>query len=133
MTGLSMAWKLASDNIKQSQDKQKKNYDRSCTKIFLKPGDRVMVYMPAEKQGKDWKLSRPFHGPYRVLKVTQTNAEVRLVDQPTGDTLFVNLDRIRPCYPEQGNEVWVGPTGRKKKKSSSKKIDSHKEQNTPHV
>ena len=93
-----------------------------------------MVYMPAEKQGEDWKLSRPFHGPYRVLKVTQTNAEVQLVDQPTGDTIFVNLDRICPCDPEQGNEVWVGPTGRRKKKSlSSKKSDNRTEQNTPHV
>ena len=59
--------------------------------------------MPAVTRGKHWKLVRPFHGPYRVLSVTPTNMEVQLVDDPTGDTIFVLLDRVHCCYAEQGN------------------------------
>ena len=50
--------------------------------------DRIMVYMPCEVQGKDSKLKRPFHEPYRVLNVTDTN-EGRLVDRPGDDPSFV--------------------------------------------
>lgn len=78
LSGLSLAWELAQANIQKAQASQKRNYDRKCTEeVNLKAGDRVMIYMPAESQGKNWKLSRPFHGPYRVLKVTPTNVEVR--------------------------------------------------------
>ena len=67
-----------------------------------------MVYMPAEMRGKHWKLARPFHGPYRVLSVIPTNVEVQLVDDPTGDTIFVSLDRVCRCYAEKGNVTWSG-------------------------
>ena len=48
----------------------------------LKVGDRVVVLMPSAAKGEKRKLARPFHGPFRVLSVTSTNAEVRLVDDP---------------------------------------------------
>ena len=47
-----------------------------------------MVHMPGSVKGKAWKLVRPFHGPYRVLSVTPSNAEVRLVDQPDSDPII---------------------------------------------
>ena len=101
LSGLTLAWKLARANIQKAQGTQKQNYDRKCTKdVNLKAGDRVMVFMPAESQGKNWKLSRQFHGLYRVLQVTPTNAEVRLIDRPKDEPIFVALDRIRLCYPE---------------------------------
>ena len=53
----------------------------------MKVGDRVMVHMPGSVKGKAWKLVRPYHGPYRVISVTPTNAEVRLVDEPGADAL----------------------------------------------
>ena len=37
-----------------------------------------MVYMPGDVSGKKWKIARPYHGPYRILSVTPTNAEVQL-------------------------------------------------------
>jgi len=66
-----------------------------------------MVYMPSETQGQERKLIRPFHGPYRVLAVTPTNVELRLVNDPTGDSIFVSLDQVRCCYSEQGDETWT--------------------------
>ena len=82
----------------------------------LEVGDRVMVHMPAEAQGKNWKLARPFHGSYRILGSTPTNVEVRLVDDPTANSLLVSWDRVRLCYPEQGNETWTGPRRQRKRK-----------------
>ena len=74
--------------------------------------------MPSELCGEEHKLRRPFHGPYRVLNITETNAEVRLADSPTDDSIFVNLNRIRLCYPDQGESTW---TGEKKKRKRKKK------------
>ena len=76
-----------------------------------------MVYMPSELQGDEHKLRRPFYGQYRVLNVTETNAEVRLVDSPNEDPIFVNLNRIRLCHLEQGSATWTG----EKRKSSGRK------------
>ena len=61
-----------------------------------------------EVKGKDWKLSRPFHGPYRIINLTDCNAEVQLVDGQE-EPIFVSLDRIRPCPSELSNDVcWTG-------------------------
>ena len=45
-------------------------YDKKSGEVALKPVERVMVFKPAETQGKNRKLARPFHGLYRVLGVT---------------------------------------------------------------
>lgn len=118
---LSQAWKLAQENIEHAQKQQKKYYDRKSRPAKLEVGDRVMVHMPAKAQGKNWKLARPFHGPYRILATTPSNVEVRLVDDPTATSLFVSWNRVRPCYPEQGNTTWTGPCRKRKRNSHKKK------------
>ena len=99
---------LALESIRKAQEKQKRFYDRQSTATKFKIGDRVMVYMPSETSGKDRKLARPYHGPYRVISLTQTNAEVKLIERPTEPTIFVALNRLRKCYPEQPNDCWLG-------------------------
>ncbi len=54
------AWKLALENIQKAQVTQKKSYDKKAKEVDLKVGERVMVLMPSETQGKNWKLARPF-------------------------------------------------------------------------
>ena len=79
-----------------------------------------MVFMPSETTGKYRKLARPYHGPYCVVSLTATNAEVKLIENPKESSIFVALDRLRKCYPEQSNATW---TGRKRKsKRSSKRV-----------
>ena len=107
-TEMSTARKLASDKISKAQCAQKRAYDKKSKEVDLKVGNRVMVLIPAEKQGKNWNLSRPFPGPYRVLQITPTNMEVRLVDRLTSESIFVALDRVRKCYLEQSNDTWTG-------------------------
>lgn len=115
-SGLSSAWSLARENLEKAQVAQKKYYDQSAMPTNVKPGDRVMVYMPGERRGKTWKLARPFHGPYRVVAVTDTNVEVRLVNRPLDQPIFVHLDRVRRCNPQQIDGEWTGPRNKRRRK-----------------
>jgi hypothetical protein len=74
-----------------------------------------MVFMPSDVTGKDRKLARPYHGPFRIINLTRTNAEVQLVARPQDQT---TIDRLRKCYPELSNNSW---TGRKGKRSRCKR------------
>lgn len=67
---MATAWKLAGENIKGAQVHQKKSYDKKSREVDLKVGERVMVFMPSDCKGKERKLARPFHGPYRVVAVS---------------------------------------------------------------
>ena len=81
-----------------------------------------MVHMPHEATGKAAKLARPYFSPYRIMSITSTNAEVRLVDKPDDPTIFVSLSRVRPCYSELPDSSWSGhnPTKKRKRKSPTK-------------
>ena len=63
-----------------------------------------MVFMPNETVGKNRKLARPYRGPFRVINVTQTNAEDQLIEYPREPTVFVAIDCLHKCYPEQTNK-----------------------------
>jgi len=115
---LSEAWELARQNISQSQKKQKQHYDKRARLRDYHVGDRVFVHMPGDVRGKAWKFARPFHGPYRILELTPTNASVRLVDKPQDAPIFVSLDRVRRCPKEIADgETWSGKRGHKKRKT----------------
>ena len=110
---LSDAWKAAAQCVTTAQAKQKRVYDRGAKHVDYRVEDRVLVHMPHEATGKAVKLARPFFGTYRVLRVTPTNAEVRLVDKPDDPPIVVSLGRIRPCYEEIPNVSWSGHSPRK--------------------
>ncbi len=61
---LSSARSLAVESIQKAQKVYKHYYDRQ--KPF-KVGDQVLIRFPSEEQGKLRKLSRPWHGPYRII------------------------------------------------------------------
>jgi hypothetical protein len=124
VTKLTDAWATAREHIKGAQDTQKIQYDRRAEKANVRVGDRVMVYMPSDVQGKERKLARPYHGPYRVLKVTPTNAEVILVDRPKDPSIFVSLSRVRQCYEEMEDRSWTGPRKKRKRKCRRAKTTS---------
>ena len=120
MAHMSDAWALAHQNIKLAQVKQKTQYNKHSKETKLKVGDRVMVYMSGEVKGKAWKFARPYHGLYRLLSLTPTNAEVRLVDRPSEKSKFVPLDRVRSCHPEMTDTVWTGHRLKRRCKPTSK-------------
>ena len=123
VAGLTEAWDLARQHVKKAQQKQKRYYDRQHKTPHFRVGDRVFVYMPSAKQGKAWKFSRPFHGPFRILELTATNASVQPVEKPQEQPTFVSLDKLRHCPKEvSDSESWFGH--RKKKSRRTKSIPS---------
>ena len=67
------------------------------------------------------------------MTVTETNAEVHLVDDPTADSIFISLDCVKPCYPELPDIAWTGHTTRKERKNSAKQKNSRNDQNQEKV
>ena len=108
IVGLSSACNTARECIEQSQECQKVAYDKAAKDPKLEVGQRVMVHIPSEVQGRTWKFARPFHGLFRVLSLTPTNVEVRLVDEPKSESLFVSLSRVRKCHDELPDHSWRG-------------------------
>ena len=99
-TGFSEAWKLAQENVRKAQQKQKRHHDRCAKEPKLRKGDRVFVYMPAAKRGKAHKFARPFSGPYRVVELFNNGAEVNLIAKPKTANIRVAFNRIRRCPNE---------------------------------
>lgn len=50
----SEAWKLAQDNIRKVQTRQKRNFDKRAKEPTYRVGERVFLYMPASQQ--DWTV-----------------------------------------------------------------------------
>ena len=124
VTCLVKAHECAREQIKKAQVRQKKFYDVHAKEPSYKVGERIMVYMPTDVTGKDRKLARPYHGPYRVVALTPTNAEVKLVDSVDDPSIFVALDRLRRCYPKLPNTSWTGRRKTCQRKSRRKAINS---------
>lgn len=79
---LSTARKLAAESIKKSQRKYKAIHDQKAAITSLRVGDWVLVKFPQEEVGKLRKLSRPWHGPYRVISHTDPDVTVVRVYSP---------------------------------------------------
>ena len=115
VAGLSEAWNNARQNIGKAQKRQKAQHDKTARQPLLNIGDRVMVFMPHETQGKQRKLALPHHGPYRILELTSTGATLRPVDQPEQEPILVNLDRISKCSSELPDVSWLGPQSQRRR------------------
>ena len=65
---MSSTWELARKSIIKAQCKQKAYCDQSSKPLNFKVSGQVFLFMPAERPGENWKLARPHHGPYCVVK-----------------------------------------------------------------
>jgi hypothetical protein len=59
---------FARDHLKIASDRMKERYDSSVDGALLERGDPVWLYNPQRKKGKSPKLTRPWKGPYLVIK-----------------------------------------------------------------
>ena len=106
VASLSDAWQIAHENVRKAQAKQRAQCDKKSDFQSLSVGDRVMVHM--QVQSKAWKFTCPYFGPFKVVGITPTNAEVQLLNHPNVPTIFVSLDSVRKCYEETTDDVWMG-------------------------
>ena len=62
--------------------------------------------MTADKSGTAYQLARPYHGPYRVVRVVKNDVEVRPVDQPHAIPTRVALNRVGRGPAEMPDVFW---------------------------
>ena len=115
---LGRARKHAVTSIQKAQKRYKKNYDKHSQDSTMRVGDWVLVRFPQEESGRFRKLSRPWHGPYRVISLDSPDITVSKVYFPGDDALQVHLSRVQPCPPSYPHGFyWYGgnqySTGRK--------------------
>lgn len=66
MLSLSSACQLAASCIQKSQRCYKDQYDHRTREKPLRVGSWVLIHFPQDESGRWRKLSRPWHGPYRI-------------------------------------------------------------------
>ena len=108
---LSTARCLAAENIQKAQARYKYQYDKTAKEIEYSVGDWVLVRFPQEEVGRGRKLSRPWHGPYRVIGVSKPDVTVIKVYFPQEKQVQVHATRVKPCpdnFPS--GFYWYGGT-----------------------
>ena len=108
---LSTVRKLAAESIRTAQAQYKRMYDKYSREANYQLGDWVLVHFPQEETGKWRKLSRPWHGPYRIIECRYPDVTViKVYAHPLQDgKLHVHQSRVVPCLPElPAGFFWYG-------------------------
>ena len=107
---LSGAREQAALSIQKAQQHYKKYYDRKTAPNTIRKTEWVMIRFPQDETGKERKLSRPWHGPYRVLEVTKTGVLAEKVYAPQDKKVQVHLERVTRCPSDfPAGYYWYGP------------------------
>ncbi len=85
------------ESIKKAQTTYKHYYNVKTEQQNLKVEDMVLVRFPHEEQGKLRKLSRPWHGPYRVVSRDDPDVTVLKLYFPQEPVIQVLQIRVCPC------------------------------------
>ena len=94
---LSSARDLALKNIEKAQRRYKQQYDKKATEPSYRVGEWVLVKFPHEETGKGRKLSRPWHGPYRIVDRSDPDLTVTKVYSPQEGAIKVHQSRVCLC------------------------------------
>ena len=94
---LSSARETALKSIRKAQKQYKAGYDRKSDDYSYRIGDWVLIRFPSDEAGCFRKLSRPWHGPYRVTSCNDTNVTAVKVYFPLEDPIQVHQTRVKPC------------------------------------
>ena len=60
-------------------------------------GDWILIRFTSEESGRFRKLSRPWHGPFRVETCSDTNVTDIRVYFPFEEPVHVHQNRVKPC------------------------------------
>ena len=97
MLALSSARELAAESIQEAQRKYKRTYDTRSRITEYKLGDWVLIRFPQDETGANRKLSRPWHGPYRVTCCSKTGVTAVKVYFPDERPIQVHQTRVARC------------------------------------
>jgi len=94
--------------VGQAADKQSRNFAKRIRRSpdSFKIGQAVWLHRPTNTDGSSGKLSRKWHGPYRITRVMADNNTVYIKDAITGidEPMAVNMDRIQPYTDVDGKD-----------------------------
>lgn len=93
-------------SIQQAQRRYKNLYDRKAMSKEYRVGDWVLVKFPADETGRNRKLARPWHGPYRIVTCEEPDITVSKVYFAQDGTIQVHQSRVAPCS-QQGTTGMV--------------------------
>jgi hypothetical protein len=81
------AWKLAQEQVRKAQKRQKPQTDddKKATASQCEIGETVFLYMPGLKTWPNYKLARPFKGPYTVVASYPNGVKLVPVDKTKND------------------------------------------------
>ena len=100
---------LAAKSIQTAQKKYKKYYDQNTSIVRYRVGHWILIKFPQDETGKNRKLSRPWHGPYRVTAVEEPNVTATNVYFPDDKPIRVHQSRVCPCPVEfPAGYYWYG-------------------------
>ena len=106
---LSSARKLACQCVAEAQKRYKFQYDKHLQPIDFQLGDWVFVHFPQDETGPLRKLSRPWHGPYRVIAVDEPDVTLIKVYFSNHSPIQVHQSRVKPCPPDlPAGSYWYG-------------------------
>ena len=94
---LSSACELAAKSIQAAQRKYKRQFNKKARPTSFKIGSWVLVLFPHELTGKNRKLSRPWHGPYRVTSIDGPDISVSKVYFPQDGNIQVHQSCVKLC------------------------------------
>ena len=94
---LSSARALANKANAKSQSRQKAQYDKKAVSPKLRVGDWVLIYFPEDETGKLRKLSRPWHGPYRIVDRNDPDISAKKLFFPEDPVIQVHQSRVQKC------------------------------------
>ena len=67
MLNLSSARALAAKYIARAQQVQRDQYNQHANATKLRVEEWILIHFPQDETGKQWKLSRPWHGPCCII------------------------------------------------------------------
>ena len=97
MLSLTSARELAADTIQRAQARYKHQYDKGSKEISFRVGDWILVRFPQDESGRWRKLSRPWHGPYRIVAKSDPGVICSKVYYPQDEPIRVHQSRICLC------------------------------------
>ena len=111
MLSLTSARDLAAQTIQKAQERYKRNYDKRATYTTtpMRVGNWVFVRMPQEETGPQRKLSRPWHGPFRIISISDPDVLLAKVYFPQDRTIQVHQSRVKMSPPKlPSGFYWYG-------------------------
>ena len=109
MAMLSSAREIAAKSIQRAQKTYKHQYNCNARPSNLRGGDWVLVRFPQDESGRFRKLSRPWHGPYRVLERQDPDVAIAKVYHPQHGQICIHQSRVCGCPDDfPARYYWYG-------------------------